>query len=104
MKKVIDGKVYNTETAQLIHEWWDHYGQSDFHYCYEALYRTKKGAYFLAGEGNGLSKYAKRFIDGWGPGSGINPISEQEALEWMETHQCDVDTVKINFAHLISEA
>src|SRR3990172_2422569 len=59
MKKVIDGKIYNTETAELLHEWDNGMYGNDFGRCEEALYRTKKGAYFIAGEGGAMSRYAR---------------------------------------------
>ena len=50
MKKIIEGKVYDTETADCAAEWSSPHTRSDFHYCEEGLYRTKKGTWFLAGE------------------------------------------------------
>ena len=48
MKQVIDGKLYNTETSQLLahDEYWD--GQS-YHRNFRNtfLYRTRRGNYFL---------------------------------------------------------
>lgn len=48
MKKIIDGKSYNTETATMIagNDWWDgsnfdRFGRNMF------LYKTKKGNFFL---------------------------------------------------------
>lgn len=43
MKKVVDGKVYNTETAELVHEWSNGRYGNDFRYRGKDLYRTKKG-------------------------------------------------------------
>ncbi|WP_347273236.1 hypothetical protein [Candidatus Kuenenia sp.] len=59
MKKVIDGKIYNTETAELLHAWSNGKYTSDFGYIKESLYRTKKGAYFIAGEGGAKTGYAR---------------------------------------------
>lgn len=35
MKKIIDGKKYDTETAKLVGEWTNGYSYNDFHYCTE---------------------------------------------------------------------
>ena len=43
MKKIIDGKVYNTETADSIGSYWNGYDPRDFHYEELTLYKTKKG-------------------------------------------------------------
>lgn len=58
MKKVINGKIYNTETAIKVDCYCSDYYCSDFNYYDETLYKTKKGNYFLFGSGNALSKYS----------------------------------------------
>ncbi len=50
----------------------------------ESLYRTSKGAYFLAGKGGGGTKYAKAEANQGSEGSGIIPLTEAEALTWCE--------------------
>ncbi len=88
MKRIIDGKRYDTETAEQIAEWDNgHYG-SDFRSCEEALYRTKKGQYFTAGSGGPLSKYAQSCGNGTSGGEGLILLDEQEAREWCENHNC----------------
>ena len=59
MKQVIEGKRYDTETATKIGEGGGKAYPGDFHYYSEALYVTKKGSYFLAGEGGPLSRYGR---------------------------------------------
>ena len=92
MKKVIDGKCYNTETAEELAYWSNGLGPTDWHYCSETLHRTGKGSYFLFGEGGGLTKYAERYGSMRGPGSTIVPLSESEARKWVEEHDFDGDT------------
>lgn len=46
MKKIINGKMYNTETAEFIDSYESGYPK-DFAYVYEALYRKKTGEFFL---------------------------------------------------------
>lgn len=41
MKKIIEGKTYNTETALLLGDW-QNLWKGDYHYCREELYRTKR--------------------------------------------------------------
>jgi hypothetical protein len=84
MKKVIDGKVYNTETAEVIYTWDNGYYGSDFKQCEETLYRTKKGAFFLHGEGGPMSKYAVSCGNGYGYGSDIQVMTDDEVIEWLE--------------------
>ena len=96
MKKVIDGKVYNTETAEEIGHWHNGYSCGDFNNCEESLYVTKKGQYFLSGEGGAFSRYAIHHGNSSGGGSGLFVISEKEAREWAEEH-LDADDVEEYF-------
>lgn len=86
MRKIIDGKVYNTETAECLGFWSNHLSITDFRYCKESLYRTRKGRYFIYGEGGAMSCYAEQCGDMWGDGADIRVVSEKEAREWAERH------------------
>lgn len=86
MRKIIDGKLYDTKTAEELHSWSNGYGTSDFHHCYEALYKTPKGALFLHGEGGALSKYAESHGNSRGSGADITPMTREEAMAWLEQH------------------
>ena len=87
MKAIIGGKKYDTETAtQVASDYGGGLGRSDFGYWQEALYRTKTGAYFLHGQGGGLSQWAEHTPHGSGWGARIEPRTEAEARVWMERH------------------
>ncbi|MGI6784155.1 MAG: hypothetical protein ACOX5A_07985 [Aminivibrio sp.] len=87
MKQIINGKRYDTETATLIGSGGGNAYPGDFHYFSESLYRTRRGAFFLAGEGGALSHYSRPAYGGGTIGSsGIIPLSAEEALSWCETH------------------
>ena len=58
MKKIINGKKYDTDTAQELASWDNGGGWRDFHHCEETLYRKKTGEFFLFGEGGPMTKYA----------------------------------------------
>jgi len=103
MKKVINGKLYNTETALKIEEYWNGYGYSDFNFCIEALYKTPKGKYFLYGKGGAASKYAEqsgRYLDS---GSGIIEFSRMEAMQWLTNYNFN-ETIEKEFPDMIEEA
>lgn len=102
MKRIIDGKLYNTETATKICN--DSYGYSgDFKYFDEDLYVTKNGNYFLAGEGGAASKYGKATGQGETSGSvGIFALSKQEAFEFCQ--RVDSEACLQFFADMIEEA
>ena len=86
MKKIINGKLYSTETAEHIGMWNNGYYTNDFNYCSEYLYRKKTGEFFLHGEGHALSIYASHEGNSSGWGEQIIPMTYQEAQEWAEKH------------------
>ena len=84
MRKVINRKVYDTETAEAICES-IFSNRRDFHYCWETLYRTKKGAFFLYGEGGQLSGYSKTVGQNeWSGGENIRLLTVEEAMAFVE--------------------
>lgn len=87
MKRIIDGKRYDTETADLIGSNGAGYA-GDFHAWYETLYRTKKGAFFLCGNGGALSSWGRATGNGNERcgGEGIRPLDVAEALTWCEAN------------------
>ena len=103
MKKIIDGKVYNTETADSIGIYWNGYAQSDFHYEELTLYKTKKGNFFVAGESGPLGCFAKWVENGSTGGEGLFTLTREEALKWAERH-LDPDDYVEYFSDLIEEA
>lgn len=46
MKKIINGKMYNTETAEKLTSW-EHSYRSQVDWYEEMLYKKKTGEYFL---------------------------------------------------------
>ena len=86
MKKVINGALYDTETAKLLGE--DSYSNpGDFHHWTEQLYRTKSGKYFLHGEGGAMTKYAVSVGQNeWCGGEKIIPLDLDSAQKWAEEH------------------
>ena len=47
MKKIINGKIYDTDTAKEIDSISHGDGPRDFRYYHEVLYRKRTGEYFL---------------------------------------------------------
>lgn len=85
MRKIILGRRYDTETAQLIGLFSDSY-PGQFDYVKEELYRKRTGEYFLYGEGGPQSQYAKNEGSTASGGSDIRRMTEDEAREWAEAH------------------
>ena len=85
MKKIIEGKLYNTDTAELVGEWTNGCYANDFNYCSEDLYRKKTGEFFIHGRGGAMSKYAVSVGSNTMSGSEqIKPISFEYAKQWAE--------------------
>lgn len=88
MKKIINGRMYNTETAKLV----GFYRSSgiainDFKYFEETLYRKKTGEFFLRGEGGPASRYTKSIgNNSWTGDIKIIPLSLDSAKKWAEKH------------------
>jgi hypothetical protein len=89
IKRVIDGKAYNTETATFL---WDNSTPNEMPVIAESMYQTKHGAFFLVQEHMGLG-----YED-------IKPmLSETEAQKWLEDHRADLDVMERAF-HPFPEA
>lgn len=96
MKKIINGKVYDTEKAKKVARWYSSYARNDFNYYEEELYKKKTGEFFLYGEGNAASPYSRSCGQNeWCGGEKIVPLTFKEAQEWAEKHldgddYCDI--------------
>ena len=86
MKKVINGKMYNTETAEQLATW-DNGRWNSFDICEEKLFRKRNGEFFLYGYGGPKSAYAQPDGDrSVSSGHAIILLSDKEAREWAEEH------------------
>ena len=85
MKKIIKGKVYDTEKAKYVGS---AAGGDGFHALKEDLYQKRTGEFFLYGMGGPATKYA-HYVDGnnaWSGGDKIIPLPYDKAREWVEEH------------------
>lgn len=85
MKKIIKGKVYDTDTARQLGLDGGGDGFSSWH---EELYQKRTGEFFLYGKGGPATKYAHH-VDGsnmWSGGDKIIPLTADAAREWVEEH------------------
>ena len=106
MKRIVGGRRYDTEGegTERIAEWDNGHFSTDFEYCEEALYRTAKGTYFIAGSGGPKSTYSQpcgsNSISG---GSGIEPVTEDEAYDWLEQKGL-TEAIEEHFADRVENA
>lgn len=85
MKKIINGKLYSTETAREVGAWSNAGNWRDFSHMEETLYCKRTGEYFLFGEGGPMTQYAEACgNNSWTGGQRIMPMTAKEAREWAE--------------------
>jgi hypothetical protein len=82
IKRVVDGKAYNTDTASFI---WTNGDPMDPPEIDEALYQTRHGAFFLW-----RSHTALDYED-------VVPLSDEDAQKFCEIHGADVDVMERAF-------
>lgn len=86
MKKIINGKKYDTDTAKEVGYWNNGRLYNDFYYAEETLYKKKTGEFFLYCEGGAASNYSHKegnmMVDGWE----LKSITEDEAKKWSEEY------------------
>jgi len=98
MKRIINGKIYNTDTATHIgnHQ---HSNRGDFHFEDTDLYRTPKGAFFVQGAGGAYSRWSQPCgSNGMSGGHGIQAMTATEALAWCEDSGIDADVIAQYFS------
>ncbi len=103
MKKLINNKLYNTETAEKVGRYSNGYGCGDFNYVSESLYKTKSGAWFLHARGGAMTEYKTVHGDSQSSGETIIPLSNERALEWLSQNDL-VEVAEKYFPGDIEEA
>lgn len=85
MRKIINSKLYDTDTAKELGSWSNGGGWSDFSHMCETLYRKRTGEFFLHGEGGPMTKYAESTgQNSWSGGEKIIPLTIASARKWAE--------------------
>lgn len=104
MKKIIDGKRYDTEKAELIFEWDNGVFPNDFRFREKNLYRTQNGNWFLVHQGGALTDMqVPSGSNSCSGSSDIEPISENDAFRFLATHGGTEEAEKY-FADKIQDA
>lgn len=103
MKQVVLGKTYDTETAEEIGSHENEYGNGDFRWIEETLYKRKRGGYFVHGRGGAMSPYVRRCGDGsYCSGQRIVPLTDEEAAAW-EDNALNMGDVVIELDYAIKQ-
>lgn len=86
MKKVVNGKLYDTKSAELFCEY-SFSNPGDFKHVYEALYKSPNGQFFIEYSGGASSEYGVCCGQNeWSGSSGIRLVSNDDAKEFIEEH------------------
>jgi hypothetical protein len=99
MRKVLNGKIWDTSKATALCEIWTGTGIKDFKHMDCTLFVTPRSkSFFLAGYGGGLTVFSKTLADGSISGSeGIVPIDADMARRLCEEQDVDVETMEKYF-------
>lgn len=103
MKKIINGKMYNTETAEEIGIFVNNLDYTNFNHFSETLYRKRTGEFFIHGKGGPMTKYAEIVgQNSWCEGEKIIPMSFDTARQWAEEH-LDADEYESAFGEVAED-
>lgn len=87
MKKIINGKKYDTDTAKEVGSHWNGTDPRDFSWYQETLYEKRTGEFFLYGEGGPMTRYAVSCGQNeWSGSARIIPLDHEAARKWAEKH------------------
>ena len=108
MIRVIDGKRYNTETAEQVVYWDNGHYAGDFKLRQKTLYRTAKGNWFIHHVGGALTDMAVTVgSNGYGGSSDIEPLTDQDAFAFLESRSDQDDAreaIEKYFADQVEDA
>ena len=97
MKQIINGKKYDTDTAELLLTTDNGLSYSDFDWSEEELYKKRTGEFFIRGTGGAATAYGRSCGQNEScGGSRIIPLSLEEAKEFVEKNM-DADTYESVF-------
>lgn len=89
MRQIIEGKMYDTDTAHLVGREWN--GKTGLQAYEEDLYEKENGEFFLHRYGGALTSMGHPYGDNTYTGDeDIVPYTEDEAQKWAEKY-ADID-------------
>lgn len=103
MKKIVNGKLYDVDTAERIHEWDNGYQCNDAHYVSKDLYRTQKGNWFIVVFGGPLSEFGNKCGNNYHSDQYIQALDASDVVEWLEKHD-GTNAILKHFPDLVQEA
>jgi hypothetical protein len=99
MKKIVNGRKYDTDTATMVASWDNGLNYSDFRSLKEILYRKKTGEYFLHGKGGAMTQYSESDGNCSRGSQDLIPLDIDEAKKW-SAEKMSVDDYESNFGEV----
>lgn len=100
MRKIINNRRYDTDTAERVGYWDNGMDGHDFRHESATLYRKRSGEYFLHEEGGAMTRFAERDgLGSWTGGDLITPLDYDMARAWAEKHM-DADEYEAEFGEV----
>lgn len=96
MKKIINQRKYDTDTAKALATYETDLAIKNNAYYAATLYRKRNGEYFLYGKGNAGSPYSEMVDGAFIPGEKITPLTVTQAKSWAQD-RTDADTYEAIF-------
>ena len=85
-KKIINGKMYNTDTTQVIGTWDNGYTRGDFYFEEQTLHKKKTGEYFVYAHGGAYSSFGDSYGGQGCAGEKFILMSVEQAQQWSEEY------------------
>ncbi len=109
MKRIINGKTFNSETATTVfrlekkERGASRSEEIDGYLDSEILYRTRQGYFFLVGTEIKTNFDKEGFPLGAGPGKRLKPLTPEGALNWLRSHHVSEEQIRQQFGDHLKE-
>ena len=85
-KKIINGRMYNTDTTEVLGSWDNGYPRGDFSFEEQTLHKKKTGEYFVYASGGAQSNFGDCYGGHDCSGEKFIPKSVEQAQQWSEEY------------------
>lgn len=85
-KKIINGRMYNTDTTEVLGSWDNGYPRGDFSFEEQTLHKKKTGEYFVYAYGGAQSNLGDCYRGHDCSGEKFIPMSVEQAQQWSEEY------------------
>ena len=102
-KKIINGRMYNTDTTEVLGSWDNGYPRGDFSFEEQTLHKKKTGEYFVYASGGAQSNFGDCYGGHDCSGEKFIPMSVEQAQQWSEEYLTVEKYVEMNVAHPFRE-